>query len=61
MLAFFFINQLPRIFQEFSKDFYLDLQRCYSALDISPNCSAEKLNQSDEKLIGKRGGRITER
>jgi hypothetical protein len=53
----FFINQLPRIFQEFSKDFYLALQRRYSALDISPNRSAEKLIQSNRKLGSKSVGR----
>jgi hypothetical protein len=56
-IGFFFINQLPRIFQEFSKDFYFPFQRRYSALDISPNRNAEKLIQSNKKLGCKRGGR----
>jgi hypothetical protein len=60
-LAFSCINQLPGIFQEFSKDFYLALQRRYSALDISPNFNVEKLLQPNKKLSGKSGGRITKR
>jgi hypothetical protein len=60
-LAFSFTTQLPRIFQEFSKDFYLALPRRYSALDISPNRSAEKLIQSNKKSGGKRDERLTER